>query len=149
MVSTGVRVYRFMEPDAEDVAQAAIIKALGVDPTWNVEGYARQIFTNMARDFIRRKGRRVPEVLDSQSLDTRGAFGTISVGDQGFLDVEESIVVSEALEMLPPKQRAALELRATGHSIDEIASIFGIRPISVRTRIHRARETFRVAGFCR
>jgi RNA polymerase sigma factor (sigma-70 family) len=52
--------------------------------------------------------------------------------------------VQRALVKLPPEYREAVVLRdLEGRSYEEIAKVLGIRPGTVRSRIHRGREALR------
>jgi RNA polymerase sigma-70 factor (ECF subfamily) len=48
--------------------------------------------------------------------------------------------VAEALQELPPTQRAALELKSLGHSLQEIADALGVSPSNAGVLVHRARQ---------
>lgn len=49
--------------------------------------------------------------------------------------------VTEGLEKLPPVQRAALELKSLGHSLQEIAEALQVTPTNAGVLIHRARQS--------
>ena len=51
----------------------------------------------------------------------------------------------EALQRLPPPQRAVMELVLAGTSMHEVARALGIKPVAARVRAHRARAALRVA----
>jgi RNA polymerase sigma factor (sigma-70 family) len=58
---------------------------------------------------------------------------------------ELAAAVADGLGRLPPQQRAALELKALGHSQQDIAEILGVTPNNAGVLIHRARQT--LAGY--
>ena len=53
---------------------------------------------------------------------------------------ELSVAVESALRTLPTQQCAAVQLKALGHSQQEIAEIMGITTTNVGVLIHRARQ---------
>ena len=61
--------------------------------------------------------------------------------DAQLLQEELSTSVAEALQKLPPQQRAAIELKAMDYSQQEIAEILGITTTNVGVLIHRGRQT--------
>ena len=50
-------------------------------------------------------------------------------------------IVGRELAHLPPDQRAALELKALGHSLKVIAEMIGVTPSNAGVLVHRARKT--------
>ncbi len=54
---------------------------------------------------------------------------------------ELSLAVAEALALLPPSQRAAVELKGLGHSLEEIAAALEVTPNHAGVLIHRGRQT--------
>lgn len=57
----------------------------------------------------------------------------------------EESSVAEALQTLPPKDRALIHLfYFEGYRTEEIAGIMGLRPASVRSRLTRARQKLRL-----
>ena len=49
-------------------------------------------------------------------------------------------IVDEALARLPLTQRAALELKSLGQSLDEIAEALGVSASNAGVLVHRARQ---------
>ena len=60
--------------------------------------------------------------------------------DQRLEYTELSEAVAAGLQQLPPQQRAALELKALGHSQQEIAEILDTTPTNVGVLVHRGRQ---------
>jgi RNA polymerase sigma-70 factor (ECF subfamily) len=54
---------------------------------------------------------------------------------------ELSEAVAAGLAILPPLQRAALELKSLGHSQQEVADILGVSATNAGVLVHRARQT--------
>lgn len=83
------------------------------------------------------------------SLDTLGEDGAHSslVADHRTLEPVEMLVhreladaIATGLERLTLPQRAALELRSLGHSLDEIAQALEVSPSNAGVLVHRARQ---------
>jgi DNA-directed RNA polymerase specialized sigma24 family protein len=53
-------------------------------------------------------------------------------------------VLDEALDRLPIPQRAALELKSLGHSLEEIAEALSVKANHAGVLIHRARRAVRL-----
>lgn len=147
---------------AEEIVQEAWIAVLrnigGFEGRSSLAGWIFTILANKARTRAKRDGLSV-------SLDT-------SVGDDGFDDAfdgrgrwrdmpelwdemtAERIVdgrqilehVSEAIDRLPPAQRAVLVLRGQqGPDAEEVCEILGITDGNMRVLLHRARLSLRQA----
>lgn len=54
---------------------------------------------------------------------------------------ELSDAVAVALRLLPPQQRAAVELKGLGHSQQDIADILGVTATNAGVLLHRGRQT--------
>ena len=59
---------------------------------------------------------------------------------QPLLDLELESVVASGLADLPPTQKAALELKALGHSLQEIAETLKVSASNAGVLVHRARQ---------
>lgn len=121
--------------EAEDVAQEAFLKAfreirkLRDDRAFS--GYIYKICVRLCMDRIRS---RKPT---SEAIE-QGEGGTDS-------RVETKILVHELLEFLPPEQKQTLVLREMEQmSYDEVADMLDIPVGTVRSRLHAAREKFRL-----
>jgi RNA polymerase sigma-70 factor (ECF subfamily) len=96
-------------------------------------------------------------------LNTRGlpmaslnGATTIDPADTGALEPPKVVLhaelewaVAEALEQLPPMQRAAVELKGLGHSLQEIAEILEVSATNAGVLVHRGRQNLaeRLAPF--
>jgi RNA polymerase sigma-70 factor (ECF subfamily) len=120
---------------AEDFLQEAYYRFYRAAGQYESESHRRnslyQIATNVFRDSARRHARH-PEVPVDDTLPARGdAHNEVAVRTD----------VQRAMSRLQPEQREILWLAyAQGSSHDEIAAILGIRSISVRTILLRARR---------
>ena len=126
---------------ARDLTQETFLSAYRALPTveiTNLSGWLYKIATNHALSHFRRK-----RLITWVSLPRLTAAGyqpsTRGHGDQ--IATQQS--VEEALGRMAPKDRACLLLRAAGFSSAEIADYLGCSEGAARTRLARARETFR------
>ncbi|HET9771325.1 MAG TPA: RNA polymerase sigma factor [Acidimicrobiia bacterium] len=118
--------------DALQETMVAVIRNIGAlrEPA-ALRGWVRRI---AVREAVRaaRGGRSVP-------VDPADLQAVVAVPD-GATPVE----VREVLAGLPPEQRAVLVLRhVDGLREDEMAAALGVAPGTVKSRLHRARATFR------
>jgi RNA polymerase sigma-70 factor (ECF subfamily) len=142
--------------DTEDIVQEAFIKAyrsLGrfrADATFVT--WLFQIGINTAKYHLVRRGRRGPQLRDlgidadveeHLLFDAEVDFDT----PESKLEMKEVLAsLDHALDTLPEEQRISLELREMeGLSYDEIAEQMHCPVGTVRSRIHRARDTLAAA----
>lgn len=146
------RVYRLAfrltgnRPDAEDLTQDVFVRVFRSLPTYvpgSFEGWLYRITTNLFLDQARRKARiRFDPLLDDRPHSPVRGFGA----DPSLLERAFDADVATALAALPPQFRAAVVLcDIEGLSYEEIARLGGIRPGTVRSRIHRGRAMLRRA----
>lgn len=121
--------------EAEDVAQEAFLKAfrelhsLREDRAFS--GYIYRICVRLCMDRLRQR-KAEPAEFDF-------------VEDHAGTAVENKIVVQKLLEQLSPDLRATLVLREMEQlSYEEIAEVMRVPVGTVRSRLHVARERFRV-----
>ena len=146
-----VRVYTFLlrftsDPElSDDIVQDTFTKALGALPGMSrdqkVLPWLYRVAHNAAIDQVRRRRRfqwlRLPQLAgtrhEPQSADRHAA-------------VPEREQIEAVLRTLAPENAAALLLHALeGYSYKEIAEIQGCSLTAVRSRIARARDSFRLA----
>jgi RNA polymerase sigma-70 factor (ECF subfamily) len=128
---------------ADDLLQEAYYRFYRAGARHENEAHRRnslfQIATNLARD-VARRGRRYEEVpleSDDDSTIPIPASATPIPEQQAAIRTD----LSRALMQLDPVQRELLWLAyAQGASHDEIGTILGVRAISVRTLLLRARR---------
>jgi RNA polymerase sigma factor (sigma-70 family) len=124
--------------DAEDLAQEALSRVLErwpvVSQMASPSGYLFRTAMNLNRKRLRRlavAGRRI--VVDREERDD-------------MLITEERLDVLRAVTSLPHRQREALILiEWLGYSAEEAGSLLGIKGVSVRARLHRAKASLRQA----
>jgi RNA polymerase sigma-70 factor, ECF subfamily len=130
--------YRFLGDamEAEDVAQETFLKILEAAPRYRPTATFRTYFfrtlTHLCIDRTRKRRFTriddIPEVADT-SLDPK----------ESLIEKERRAQVHEALEALPPNQKAAMILRHyEGLSYAEIAQILGVTSKAVERLISRA-----------
>ncbi|MEU3839074.1 RNA polymerase sigma factor [Streptomyces sp. NPDC028635] len=118
--------------DAAQEALTAVFKSLRTlkDPA-ALHGWVRAIAVREAVRTARRAARTVP--ADLTTLPARG-------------DPQLSADIRDVLDRLSPEHRAVLMLRDV-EGLDErtAAALLGVRTGTVKSRLHRARDTFRKA----
>ncbi|MFD5700256.1 RNA polymerase sigma factor [Streptomyces lasiicapitis] len=119
-------------PDAAQEALVAVFKSLRTlkDPA-ALRGWVRAIAVREAIRTAHRSARSVP--ADLSTLPARG-------------DPQLSADIRDVLDRLSPEHRAVLMLRDV-EGLDErtAAALLGVRAGTVKSRLHRARDTFRKA----
>jgi RNA polymerase sigma factor (sigma-70 family) len=94
---------------------------------------------NLARDLLRRRGRRPEAILDETALPM--SFATQPVVDTTHREDQR---VRAALHELPRDQRLVIELHWFDElSFDEIAAVVGASSGAARARAHRGYERLR------
>ncbi|WP_258358815.1 RNA polymerase sigma factor [Moorella sulfitireducens] len=138
--------------DAQDLAQEVFVRAYTALGKFRYEAdpgtWLHRITVNLYLN-LRRKITRHPVVSLDAPLDTGEGEVTREVAAGG--DPQERVVELElqgfirgALAQLPAEYRAVLVLRELqGYSYDEIASLLGCPPGTVKSRLNRARQAMR------
>lgn len=154
------RVYRMglgfcgNHADAQDLVQETMLRAYRnwdkfedrADPkTW--------LYRIASRVCIRMRRRRAGQPAHIESLDQDPAFAEKTMVDldalarQGRVEDDESpalLQLQAAITNLPPEFRIVLVLKEIGElSVEDVARILGIKPQTVKTRLHRARMRLR------
>ncbi|MDL9946001.1 RNA polymerase sigma factor SigE [Gordonia sp. ABSL11-1] len=144
------RVYRLAyrlsgnQHDAEDLTQETFIRVFRSLKNYKpgtFEGWLHRITTNLFLDMVRRRSKirmeALPEEYDRVPADTPDP-------QQIFHDANLDPDLQEALDALPPEFRAAVVLcDIEGLSYEEISATLGVKLGTVRSRIHRGRQTIR------
>jgi RNA polymerase sigma factor (sigma-70 family) len=131
---------------AEDLTQNALIRIAGalprIDPE-RADAYLATVARNLLRSAHRRRaveGRRRIEVdldaipIDRESVDAR-------VEREELVRMVHAVIRSE----LPPALAGTVRAILNGSTPSEIAELQGVSPVTVRTRLMRARAILRVA----
>ena len=145
----GMRICGHRE-DAEDTAQEVLIKAIPYLPKFdNSRALAKWLYTVAKNRCLmsRRKSKFAPKQelsLDALMPDREDLE---QLGNSSIPDPEKSTIrgeytqrLREAIRALPPHYRIVLVLRdMEGFTDEEVGEITGLRPGTVRIRLHRAR----------
>ena len=130
------------EHDAEDVAQRAVMRALDKLDSFRGEASFRswlhRIAVNVALNHVRDGRRLEPRAIDEADLITN------TLGTAKLVAKEAKARLSRAVEDLPPKQRASVELRLFHDmSFAEVARQMGITEDSAKANFHHALKRLR------
>ena len=133
--------------EADDVLQEAYYRFYRAGARHENEAHRRnslfQIATNLVRDAARRAKHHVDVPLEDESTAAVLPRSTAPVPDQ---QAAIRTDLARGMQQLEPVQREMLWLAyAQGASHEEIAEILGVRTVSVRTLLLRARR--KLAGF--
>lgn len=129
---------------AEDIVQDCYCRLLAKQDTYDLRADGWKILLRaVSNACITFKARRrplfsifgprgeAPEMPDRSARDPGGEA----------LDRELSDAIARGLARLPVQQRAALELRSLGHSLNDVAEILEIKSSHAGVLIHRARAS--------
>ena len=139
--------------DALDLSQEAFIKAWRALGQYQFEAsfstWLFRLTSNVCIDFLRRKKRRQETSL-TESYDDSDEGAELSVPDaqpgpeQQAMTNETKIELARAMEQLSPEHREILQLRVIEDlQYEQIADILGVRVGTVKSRLARARLSFR------
>ncbi len=144
------------DAEAEDVVQEAYVRAFralgGFRGDASLSTWLARIARNEALGRLRR--RRPTADLEAIEAAQRGQgasilmFPTASGGNPESAAARREIrrLLEEAIDELPDVFRPVLVARdVDGLSVEETAEVLGVRPETVRTRLHRARRLLRAA----
>jgi RNA polymerase sigma-70 factor, ECF subfamily len=130
------------DADAADATQEALLAVVrgmpGFDHRSRFSTWSYRIAVNASLDELRRRRRRPEPGLDELLAIAPAGRGGDSAADA----CDQRLDVDAALEALPMEFRVAVVLRdLCGLDYAEIASVLGIPPGTVRSRIARGRRT--------
>ena len=141
--------------EAEEIAQETFVKAyIHADKYKTIAKFSTWLYTigtNLVRNRIRSK-KRAPQLFslwgrgrDSEDDDRQIDLVDHSRGpDSQFNDVQLSEIINDAIQKIPEKYRTSFVLREINQlSYEEIAAATGLKLGTVRSRINRARNSFR------
>jgi RNA polymerase sigma-70 factor, ECF subfamily len=130
---------------ADDLLQEAYYRFYRAGRQHESEAHRRnslfQIATNLARDIARRNNRYkdVPLAVDEDEAEHPGVVPVSAAAPEKQATIRTDL--QRAMKKLEPVQRELLWLAyAQGASHEEIAEILGLRAISIRTLLFRARK---------
>ena len=139
--------------DALDLSQEAFLRAWRSLGQYQFEAsfstWLFRLTSNICIDFLRRKKRRQETSL-TESYDDSDEGAELSVRDaqpgpeQQAITNETKIELARAMEQLSPEHREILQLRVIEDlQYEQIADILGVRVGTVKSRLARARLSFR------
>ncbi|MCX5302788.1 RNA polymerase sigma factor SigE [Streptomyces sp. NBC_00160] len=147
------RVYRLAyrlsgnQHDAEDLTQEVFIRVFRSLSRYNpgtFEGWLHRITVNLFLDMVRRRSRIRFDSLGESVAERLSAREPSPA--QAHHDVRLDADIQAALDALPADFRTVIVLcDIEGLSYAEIATTLGVKPGTVRSRIHRARSRLRTA----
>jgi RNA polymerase sigma-70 factor (ECF subfamily) len=138
------------QQDAEDTMQEVLVKAIPYLHQFDNSGALAKWLYKVAKNrclMSRRRSKFAPKqelsleelMPEREELERLGASERVSPEDSAIRG-EQNQRLREALRSLPPHYRIVLVLRdMEGFSDEEAAEITGLRPGTVRVRLHRAR----------
>lgn len=134
------------QSDAEDVVQDVLCRLLRHREYDLLADGEKIMFRSITNACInRRTRRRQTWSLDAAPGDADRPFTVVSArrdADPAEVAVHRELLdsVGRALAALPSMQRSAVELKALGHSLKEIAEILNVSQSNAGVLIHRARK---------
>ena len=145
------------EAEAEDILQESYVRAFaaldGFRGASSLLTWLTRIVINEARGRLRRRRRATVELDQVETAQAAGAAVVAFPGGQAMDDPEAAIaraqirlLIERAIDALPEPFRLVFILREVQEcSVEETAELTGIRPETVKTRLHRARRLLRLA----
>jgi len=143
------------EDEARDVVQEAFLAAFraidGFAGTARLSTWLHRIVVNAALMKLRSRRRRREEPIDGllPRFDEEGYWADGAAPSETATDMlveseETRALVRKAIDRLPANYRSVLLLRDIEElDTDETASLLGVTPNAVKTRLHRARQALR------
>lgn len=137
------RNYARNEQDAQDIVQEAFFKAARNLHSYRGEAklstWLHRMCINAAIDHQRRFVQAGQASLDDEDIVTQDANKYLAYNP--LENAERIIAMRQALAVLPSAQRKALWLiDVAGYSVEHAADELGVKPGTVKSRRHRARE---------
>jgi RNA polymerase sigma-70 factor (ECF subfamily) len=142
--------------EADDVVQECVYRLLNRSASYDLpRDGSRLLFRAVTNECINRttRGRDVVslEMLDEEDRTLAGTLADPRAEQPLDIVLTDELrqVLDRALAQLPVAQRAALELKSLGHSLEEIAEALSITANHAGVLVHRARRAARkrVAGY--
>ena len=135
------------DAEAEDVVQEAYVRAFtGLEKFRGEAGigtWLTRIAINEALGRVR-KARPVVDVADDSPLALVNLAAAAPDPEMQMATQESRVMLEQAIDDLPDAFRSVFVARMVeGLSVEETAEMFGLRPETVKTRVHRARARLR------
>jgi RNA polymerase sigma-70 factor (ECF subfamily) len=139
--------------EAEDVVQQTYLLAFGKLVDFRGAASLRTWLTRIALNEAVRRRRRQRAIVDLGQVDTAQervrseiylSALTISTPEGAAARSQIREILERAIDALPPGFRTVFVMRDVEEaSVEETATVLGVRPETVRTRLHRARRILR------
>ncbi len=123
---------------AEDAVQDAIVKALSgdVEPD-NLRAWITVVAINFVKQAWRRSSAQAHAYVRAVEFEAEDRESQLTV---------DTVAVRDALAELPERQRLAVTLYyVEGLSVAEVAATLGVSEGTIKTQLHRGRESLAVA----
>jgi len=142
--------------EAEDVLQEAYFRAFSALPNFRGDSSLATWLTRIVLNEALQRARRhvdTPVAEAEPLLEPRADIIPFPLSGQHSVDPERAAsqreicrLLEHEIDALPEEFRTVLIARAIeGLSIEETADLYGIRPETVKTRLHRARKLLKVS----
>lgn len=134
---------------ARDAAQETFLRIYRSLDTYRLgesfQAWMYRIAANVCCDLARKRG---PAPVSTDTLEASGSEPAVPPSaEEAVLLRQRRDLVHQALDTLPPAERAALVLRdLEGLSTEEVARALGVRPVTIRSQVASART--KVQAFC-
>ena len=138
-------------PSSEDVAQEVFLTAWqGLGQLRNPTSFGpwlRQLTRNHARDALRTRHRHGPRLTEAQTEGLlAAAVDPHPLAAERLIEEEERRLLAQVLEELPDEAREVVTLYyREGQSVEQVATLLGLREDAVKKRLSRARTRLREA----
>jgi RNA polymerase sigma-70 factor (ECF subfamily) len=129
--------------DAEDIVHDVLCRLLD-HPEYDLpEDGDKLLFRSITNACINASRRR--HLLRLHFPDGQESRASAAARDPGHVAAERDLLwkVRDELRRLPLKQRAAVELKATGRTLDEIAAVLDVSATYAGVLVHRGRKKLR------
>lgn len=145
------------DAEAEDILQESYVRAFAALEAFRGESslltWLTRIVINEARGRLRQRRRATVDLDQVETAQIAGALVVAFPGGQAMDDPEAAfarsqirLLIERAIDDLPEPFRLVFILREVQEcSVEETADLTGIRPETVKTRLHRARRLLRLA----
>jgi RNA polymerase sigma factor (sigma-70 family) len=134
--------------DAEDITQEVLVRAMrspDAGTTGAIEGWLHRVTTNLFVDMVRRRGRARSVSIDDRPWARDPADTGPEPADAALRTALEPDLEVALAELPDAFREAVLLCDVQGLSYAEIGTVVGVKPGTVRSRIHRGRAMLRRA----
>ncbi len=138
--------------EADDLVQECVYRLLKRAASYNLpRDGSRLLFRAITNECINRTTRGLDlvslDAVDGEGQSLRTTLSDSRVDEPADVALTDELrrVLDEAMNQLPIAQRAALELKSLGHSLEEIAEALSVKANHAGVLIHRARRAVRLS----